>query len=51
VASVTVTPTAQRDLEYLMRTHSLPATTIDRLKRVLEPLRQFPNMGAPLHGR
>jgi plasmid stabilization system protein ParE len=51
VASVIVTPTAQRDLEYLIRTHSLPATTTDRVKHILEPLGQFPHMGAPLHGR
>jgi plasmid stabilization system protein ParE len=51
VASVIVTPTAQRDLEELIRTQTLPASTRERLRRSLEPLRVFPLLGAPLHGR
>ena len=51
MASVLVTPTAQADLEQLIRTHSLPPSTVERVKRVLEPLRDFPELGARLEGR
>jgi plasmid stabilization system protein ParE len=51
VTAVIVTPTAREDLEGLIRTHSLPASTRERVKRSLEPLRRFPLIGAPLHGR
>ena len=51
MASVIVTPTAQRDLDELIRTHSLPASTRERLRRSLQPLHDFPLLGAPLEGR
>ncbi len=51
MAAVIVTPTALRDLEDLIRTHSLPPTTRERVKRSIEPLGRFPGIGAPLLGR
>ncbi|HVL52885.1 MAG TPA: type II toxin-antitoxin system RelE/ParE family toxin [Vitreimonas sp.] len=51
MASVVVTPTARRNLAHLIETHSLPASTTERVRRALEPLRQFPLLGAPLEGR
>ena len=51
MASVVVTQTACRSLETLIETHSLPASTVDRVRRALEPLRQLPSFGAPLEGR
>lgn len=51
MASVIVTPTAGRNLAELIETHSLPGTTRERVKRALEPLAQFPLLGAPLEGR
>jgi len=50
VTAVFVTQTAQRDLETLIRTHSLPSTTRDRVKRSMEHLARFPRIGGPLHG-
>lgn len=51
MATVVVTPTARADLENLIRTLSLPANTIERLKASLRPLERFPLLGAPLEGR
>lgn len=51
MASVEVSRAAREDLEELIRTHSLPADTTERLKRSLRPLRRFPNLGAQLLGR
>lgn len=51
MASVLVTPTAQRNLATLIETHSLPASTTERFKRSVEPLRTFPQLGAALEGR
>jgi len=51
VASVVVTPTARRNLDVLIETLSLPVSTRDRVRASLEPLRQFPRLGAPLEGR
>lgn len=51
MAAVIVLPTALRNLEDLIRTHSLPLTTRERVKRSIEPLGRFPSIGAPLHGR
>ena len=51
MAAVIVMPTALRDLENLIRTHSLPPTTRERVKRSMEPLGRFPRLGATLHGR
>jgi hypothetical protein len=51
VAQVVVTPGAADDLAQVIRTHSLPENTPDRLKRSLRPLEQFPQLGAALEGR
>ena len=51
MASVVVTPTAREDLRWLTRSHSLPSSTSERVRRAIEPLRDFPELGAPLYGR
>ena len=51
MATVVVTPAALEDLERLIRTHSLPADTRDRVRRSLRPLARFPRLGAELGGR
>ena len=51
MAAVVITPTAAEDLDRLIRTHSLPPATRDRVKRSIEPLRTLPYLGAPLVGR
>ena len=49
--SVLVAPAAAADLAELVRTHSLPDDTPDRVTRVLSRLAEFPNMGQRLSGR
>ena len=51
MARVEIARAAVQDLDALIRTHSLPADTKQRLVRTLRPLEQFPHMGAPLEGR
>ena len=51
MAAVVLTLTAVADLERLTTTHSLPATTRDRVKSSLGPLTTFPLLGPPLTGR
>lgn len=51
MASVVLAPTAVADLERLIRTYSLPATTRERVKSSLRVLTTFPLLGAPLTGR
>lgn len=51
MASVVLAPTAVADLERLIRTRSLPATTRERVKSSLRALTTFPLLGAPLTGR
>jgi hypothetical protein len=51
VAIILVTPTAVADLDFLIRTLSLPSTTRDRVKASLRSLTRFPRLGAPLEGR
>lgn len=51
MASVLVSPTAQRNIRILIDTHSLPASTLERLKRSIEPLHHFPLLGGQLEGR
>ena len=51
MASVVITETAQRNLRSLIETHSLPATTNKRVSATLEPLQEYPLLGAPLGGR
>lgn len=48
---VVVTPAALEDLERLIRTHSLPADTRERVRHSLRPLERFPLLGAELEGR
>jgi plasmid stabilization system protein ParE len=51
VTRVEVSRTAAADLEGLIRTHSLPKNTKQRLKRALRPLARFPRLGPELGGR
>jgi plasmid stabilization system protein ParE len=51
VARVEVSRTAAADLERLIRTHSLPKNTKQRLKRAVRPLGRFPGLGPELGGR
>ena len=51
MASVVVTRTAQADLDRLIRTRGLPASTRDRVKASLAPLATFPLLGRALSGR
>ena len=48
---VELAATAVEDLDRLIFTHSLPADTKARVKRSIEPLKQFPLLGAGLSGR
>jgi len=48
VARVLVAPSALADLERLIRTHSLPLDTTDRVKASLQPLARFPLLGTGL---
>ena len=41
---------ATEDLDALIRTHSLPGDTRDRLRLGLAQLERFPRVGAMLHG-
>jgi plasmid stabilization system protein ParE len=51
VAQVEVARAAVADLDELVRTHSLPPDTRQRVRDVLEPLQRFPGLGAELAGR
>ena len=51
MARVEVSRTAAADLERLIRTHSLPRNTKQRIKRALQPLGRFPRLGPELGGR
>jgi hypothetical protein len=51
VATVVVARWAVDDLATLIRTHSLPADTRERVRRSIEPLAQVPLLGPPLSGR
>jgi plasmid stabilization system protein ParE len=48
---VVVTPAAAEDLDRLIFTHSLPANTLERVKRSMRPLGDFPLLGQALGGR
>ena len=48
---VLVAPAAATDLERLIFTHSLPADTFARVSKSIEPLAEFPLLGASLEGR
>jgi plasmid stabilization system protein ParE len=51
VARVELAIAAVEDLDSLIRTHSLPADTRERVARSLRSLAQFPKIGPPLAGR
>lgn len=51
MATVLVAPAAADDLHRLIRTLSLPTDSVARVRRVLATLEEFPEIGAPLHGR
>jgi plasmid stabilization system protein ParE len=51
VAKVELSEAAVEDLDRLIRTHSLPADTRERVGRSLRRLADFPLMGAELSGR
>ena len=51
MARVVVASAARDDLDELIRSHSLPADTRERVKRSLRPLSRFPLVGGELHGR
>ena len=50
MARVVVTHAAAWDSRALMRTHRLPENTIERVKRSIRPLADFPELGAELGG-
>lgn len=45
-----MTHAAARDPRDLIRTHRLPENTIERVKRSIRPLADFPELGAELGG-
>jgi len=51
VAQVELARAAVADLDRLVRTHSLPSDTRDRVRAALEPLRHYPRLGPELAGR
>lgn len=51
MARVVLTEEARDDLEELIRSHSLPTNTVNRLRRSIELLRAFPRVGSRLQGR
>lgn len=51
MARVVVAATARRNLDDLIASHSLPGSTRDRVRRAIEPLAEFPRLGASLDGR
>lgn len=51
VPRVELSRRAVDNLDRLIRTHSLPADTRDRVRTVLEPLAMFPELGRELSGR
>jgi len=51
VATVELTRLAVDELETLIRTHSLPADTKQRVQASLRPLERFPRVGPELSGR
>jgi hypothetical protein len=51
VALVVVTESARADLLVMILTHSLPPTTIDRVRAALAALAELPQLGPALEGR
>jgi plasmid stabilization system protein ParE len=51
VARIELAAAALEDLDRLIRSHSLPGDTRERVKRSIASLERFPLLGAPLPGR
>lgn len=51
MAHVELARAAVADLDQLVRTHSLPRDTRERVRETLDPLRPFPRLGPELTGR
>jgi plasmid stabilization system protein ParE len=51
MATVIVAEPARQDLADLVRVLSLPPSTRDRVRRLIEPLGAFPHLGPALAGR
>lgn len=51
MARVEIAAVALEDLDALIRTHSLPADTRVRVRRILRGLERFPRLGPALGGR
>lgn len=51
MARVELSEATAQDLARLIRTHSLPTSTNERVRRSLRPLERFPRLGAELSGR
>lgn len=51
MARVVVTEAARADLRAMIVTHSLPASTVERVRAALAPLVDFPQLGPALEGR
>ena len=51
MAQIELARAAVEDLDRLVLTYSLPDDTRQRVRKALEPLRQFPRLGPELTGR
>jgi plasmid stabilization system protein ParE len=51
VAKLSIAVEAFEQLDRMIRTHSLPADTMSRVRRSIEALGEFPEMGRLLSGR
>jgi len=49
--AVVVSPPVRESLRSLVETHEPPPDTTVRIRKLLEPLSEFPEMGSALHGR
>jgi len=50
MARVFVAERAQANLRAMIRTHSLPASTLERVRLAIAPLAEFPQLGPELRG-
>ena len=51
MARLVIAERAQANLRAMIRTHSLPANTRERVRIAIAPLAEFPQLGPRLHGR
>jgi plasmid stabilization system protein ParE len=51
MARIVVTETARADLRAMILSHSLPNSTVERVRAALAPLAEFPRLGPGLEGR